>query len=245
MSRSHIRWGFILRGLLISTLLLGAIGLTGFLWLRWISSPPALRSFPEASAAGIDPPTQSKGLQFQSSGFLLQVDEGVYAVTAVHSLMDFWGRGMPAVIPVMVPGDPVPLLLIETQGGDWGRPRWGRDLRVDYALFLLEQEVDPVWVLQPDQRGRAELGEGVWLHGGAGNGADVPGGIVYSVFAHAVWVVMDQQFSPWGMSGSPFISAETGAVVGMAIVTGQQDGHLVIGMHPIGSLVEKIEAAFP
>jgi hypothetical protein len=41
------------------------------------------------------------------------------------------------------------------------------------------------------------------------------------------------------MSGSPIVSFHTGRVVGMALAAGLREGHTVIGMHPIGSLVEK------
>jgi len=245
MKGSGFRWDFVLRGVMLSALFLGMAGVAGFLWLRWLSGPPVLVDLLGAQTLALNHPDKTKGLHFQSSGFFLQVGEGIYASTAAHSLIDFWGRGMPKMIPVTLPGDSSPVFQIKTAGGAWGRPRWGRDLRVDYALFVVNQAVDPAWVLQPDARGQAEPGERVWLHSGAGDGAEVFGGVVYNVSARAVWVVMDEKFSPWGMSGSPFISAETAHVVGMAIVTGQQDGRLVIGMHPIGSLVKKIKAAFP
>ena len=45
------------------------------------------------------------------------------------------------------------------------------------------------------------------------------------------------------MSGSPFVSEHTGQVVGMAIAAGTREGRLVIGMHPIRSLIEKAETA--
>jgi hypothetical protein len=240
MKPSHFRWDFILRGLLVSLIFLGIVGLSGFLWLRWLSLPPDLGELAPRRPPAIPPPQRSKGLLFQSSGFLLQVDEQVYAVTAAHSLIDFMGQGMPEVIPIASPGGSDHLLEIETNGGLWGRPRWGRDLSVDYAIFTVEQAIDPQWILHPDPRGMAEQGEQVWLHSGVGDGSDVFGGTVYSAKASAVWVVMDEQFGPWMMSGSPFTSAETGQVVGMAIAMGQQDGRLVIGMHPIGPLVKKI-----
>jgi hypothetical protein len=242
---SGFRWNFVLKGLMLSLLLLGAAGLIGFLWLRWLSSPPTLGDLPHVRLSDANPPERSKGLLFQSSGFLLQVGDGVYAVTVAHSLIEPLGQGMPTVIPIVSHGGSELSLEVETKAGAWGKPRWGRDLSVDYALFAVDQAIDPQWILQPDERGVAEVGERVWLHSGVGDGSDVYGGIVYSAKASAVWVVMDEQFGPWMMSGSPFISAETGQVVGMAVVTGQQEGRLVIGMHPAGSLVKKITNSFP
>lgn len=245
MKPPGFRWDFVFKSLVLSLLLVGAAGLAGFLWLRWLSTPPALADLPSAGLSDANPPDSSKGLLFQSSGFLLEVDERVFAVTAAHSLVDFRGQGMPEVIHIVSPGGPELSLEVGIEAGIWGRPRWGRDLSVDYALFAVDQVVDPQWILQPDGRGMAEVGERVWLHSGVGDGSDVYGGIVYSTKANGVWVVMDEQFGPWMMSGSPFISAETGQVVGMAIVTGQQEGRLVIGMHPAGSLVKKITNSFP
>lgn len=126
MARSGFRWDFVLRSLGLSSLLLGVVGLAGFLWLRWLSSPPALTDLSAARPAAVELPVASKGLHLQSSGFLLRVEDRIYAVTAAHSLIDFWGRGMPKMIPVTLPGDSSPVFQIETAGGDWGRPHRGR-----------------------------------------------------------------------------------------------------------------------
>ena len=50
---------------------------------------------------------------------------------------------------------------------------------------------------------------------------------------------MDEEFEPSGLSGSPFISQHTGKVIGMAIATTRRGGKVLLGLHPIGSLVEK------
>jgi hypothetical protein len=54
---------------------------------------------------------------------------------------------------------------------------------------------------------------------------------------------MDDVFEPGMMSGSPVLSVHTGQVVGMALAATFQDGSLLIGIHPIGSLVAEAEAA--
>jgi hypothetical protein len=154
--------------LILAILLLATAGLAGFLWLHWNATPPELVSLPPARSASTDHPDHSKGLRFLSSGFLLQVDGQLYAVTAAHSLIDFRGQGMPTVIPIISLGGSGLSLQIETEGGDWGRPRLGRDLRVDYALFVVNQTIDPEWILHPDSRGKAEIGERVWLNSGLG-----------------------------------------------------------------------------
>jgi hypothetical protein len=126
-----------------------------------------------------------------------------------------------------------------------GRPRLGRHLSGDYALFAVEQAVQSKWILLPDDRGSPEFRERVWLHGGVGDGSLVYGGTIYYSRSDAVWAVMEGEFNPALWSGSPFLSVETDRVVGMAVVAGHQRGRLVIGMHPIASLVEKALEAPP
>ena len=72
-------------------------------------------------------------------------------------------------------------------------------------------------------------------------------GTVHAVDRNGAWVLIDDEFKPGLMSGSPFVSEHTGDVVGMAISAGQSEFGLMIGMHPIGSLVSKAEdaASFP
>ena len=54
---------------------------------------------------------------------------------------------------------------------------------------------------------------------------------------------MDEEFEPSGLSGSPFVSQHTGQVIGMAIATTRRGGKVLLGLHPIGSLVEKAQQA--
>jgi hypothetical protein len=48
---------------------------------------------------------------------------------------------------------------------------------------------------------------------------------------------MDGAFNPGLMSGSPLVSQHTGQVVGMAVAASRRINRLLIGIHPIGSLV--------
>jgi hypothetical protein len=68
-------------------------------------------------------------------------------------------------------------------------------------------------------------------------------GTVHTVNKYGFWVLMDDDFHPGRMSGSPFVSSHTGKVVGMAISAAHNDHGLMIGAHPIGSLVAKAESA--
>ncbi len=68
-------------------------------------------------------------------------------------------------------------------------------------------------------------------------------GAVLSADPRAVWVVMDDVFEPSGLSGSPFLSQHTGKVIGMAIATTHHGGKMLLGLHPIRSVVEKAQAA--
>jgi hypothetical protein len=54
---------------------------------------------------------------------------------------------------------------------------------------------------------------------------------------------MDERFDPSLMSGSPLVSQHTGQVVGMAVAASPRRTRLYLGVHPIGSIVEKAESA--
>jgi hypothetical protein len=122
------------------------------------------------------------------------------------------------------------------------------------VLLLVDVPADPGLVLAPDPRGGPQPGERVSLLAGVGGGQDgrnALSGTVQSVGEGAAWVLMDRaSFNPGMMSGSPFLSQHTGQVVGMAIAFSPAHLRLIppryrvmLGMHPIGSIVEKAEAA--
>jgi hypothetical protein len=50
-------------------------------------------------------------------------------------------------------------------------------------------------------------------------------------------------WNPAGMSGSPILSQNTGQVVGMALGAAQRGQRWLIGVHPIGHLVQLAETA--
>lgn len=54
---------------------------------------------------------------------------------------------------------------------------------------------------------------------------------------------LEDSFNPAGYSGCPVVSQHTGRLVGMA-VAGEDQHPVVMGLHPVGSLVEKALAAF-
>ncbi len=129
----------------------------------------------------------------------------------------------------------------------YGKPgvaRSGEDMSVDYALLQVAaaNPIDPTLILKPDPRGLPQPGERVTLYDGL-NAGQTLSGTVQSAGPQAVWVVMDEAFDPSGMSGSPFVSQYTGDVVGMVIATTQRGGRVLLGAHPIGSLVRLAEAA--
>ena len=115
---------------------------------------------------------------------------------------------------------------------------------MDYALW--GSRANPaVPLLEPDPRGGAQPGERIWVFGLGENGSGVSirwPGTVMSSSAQAAWLRMDDSFDPRGYSGCPAVSQYTGRLVGMA-VAGEQRAATVIGLHPVGSLVEKAQAA--
>jgi hypothetical protein len=139
-------------------------------------------------------------------------------------------------------------LEFDTLYGMPGRARSSDDLAVDYILLRPPGPVERRYVLQPDPRGAPQPGERVSLYkcvGGEAGRQHLLEGTVQSVDAVSVWVLMDAPFglAEWSGSGSPLLSQHTGQVVGMLIAGMLRGRSLLLGMHPVGSLVDKMTAA--
>jgi hypothetical protein len=134
----------------------------------------------------------------------------------------------------------------DTLWGQPGKPLTAEYLTRDYVLLQVNVPVEPGLVLTADPRGTPQAGERVSLFSGLGDGQGgrrILEGTVQSVSDTAVWALMDDRFDPGLMSGSPFISQHTGQVVGMAIAASPRRNRLLLGMHPIGSLVQLADSA--
>lgn len=251
-----MNWKFVFRGSIFASVAL-AIGLVLLLWLfnQAFLPPPAGPTPPpptiEVPSGHL--PRLHVGLQefakYQGEtyvlvgcGFFFALDDGtVIGATTAHSLN--FGRAENPLerIAFRLWDQSNYLVEMDALHGDPGKPRLGRDLTVDYVLLDVDEPVDPDFVLAPDPRGGPQLGERVALFSGLGGDPGVFSGTVYNVDRRGSWVIMDENFSPAMMSGSPFVSLYTGNVVGMAISASHREGRLMIGMHPIGSLIEKAE----
>ncbi len=184
---------------------------------------------------------QGEGYRIAGSGFLFALASGeTVAATTAHS------------VSLGDPDQPLERIALgiadrdgfvgefETHRGRPGRPLTPENLTVDYLLLEVDQPVNPALILVPDPRGAPQPGERVSLYSGLGDGQGnvrVLSGTVQSISDTAVWVLMDDTFNPGLMSGSPFVSQHTGQVVGMAVAASPRFNRLLIGMHPIGSLV--------
>lgn len=210
--------------------------------------------------------------QLAGSGFFLELPDGrLVGVTAAHSFrltseleaVSFASLGAQARVRM------------DSLHGDPGAPRLlGNNLTGDYLLLTapVEPESEPVQLpgatisptpsselppalrggpgpglaLVPDPRGGPQPGERVVVYSGV---LDEPqAGAVFKSDDRGAWALMDENFEPALTSGAPVFSEHTGLVIGMALVAGQREGRLVLGLHPIGSLVEKglaAEAAIP
>lgn len=198
--------------------------------------PPGHVAF-EAWAQHADGSTQRAG-----SGFLLQLANGdVVGVMTAHGLN--WATS-PQMIAFHLPQQSQPLVEVDPRTASVGRAFTGYRFDLDFVVLPTDEPMDTALVLQPDARGGPQPGERVVLFGGGGDGDGNPRalyGTVTAASAEAVWVQMDDVFDPAAMSGSPLLSAHTGQVVGMA-VAGRQRSPMLLGFHPIGSLVQKAQA---
>jgi hypothetical protein len=172
------------------------------------------------------------------SGFFIQLaDSEVVGVTTAHSVPLGSSDRPLERIGLRIAGRTGFVAEFDTLRGEPGQPRTGGDMTVDYVLMHTTQPVAPGLVLTPDPRGAPQLGERVSLFSGL-DSRRVLEGTVQSVSDVAVWVSMDEMFNPSLMSGSPFISQHTGQVVGMLIAVTPRRTRLLLGVHPVGSIVE-------
>ena len=250
---------FVIRGLILAlpvAVLIAAI----WIWLQTpFGRPPdptpppptilAPRGEMPAGPLGLQEWAQYRGEAYRpvGCGFLLSTPGGqVVGVTTAHSV----SLGDPdrplERIALGVPGRENYAVESDTLRGAPGRSRTGQDMTVDYVLLQPDVDPDPDLVFTPDPRGAPQPGERVWLYSGRDNDGHkpfIPEGTVQSAGDTAIWVLMDDWFEPQGMSGSPLVSQHTGHVVGMVVAVSPRRGRLLLGAHPVGSIVRLTESA--
>jgi hypothetical protein len=262
MALREMNWRFVIRGLALGLGLLALIVAVVALALpRLFPSPPSGSPPPQPTivAARGDLPSALVGLQewaryegeayqLSGSGFFFSGPNGdVIGATSAHSLdMGNPSHVLERVAFRIAEGDDFVVECTELYGLP-GRPRlFGLDLTRDFVLLKPSGDVDPALVIGPDPRGAPQPGERVVLYSGLGetaNAGSLLEGTVLAVNGTGVWILMDERFEPGLMSGSPVLSQHTGRVIGMVLTATLRGGELVLGIHPIGSLVEKAEQA--
>jgi hypothetical protein len=178
---------------------------------------------------------------------LLQLSDGqVVGVTTAHSV-SIGDSDRPIERIALGLGDRADFVVeFDTFHGHPGRPRTGLDMTVDYVLLVPPQSLDASFVLTPDSRGAPQPGERVSLFTdmrSTNDGRRILEGTVQSVTERAVWVLTDSLFNPALMSGSPLVSQHTGQAVGMLVAGTPRRTRLLLGVHPIGSIVRLAELA--
>jgi Trypsin-like peptidase domain len=250
---------FVLRGLLLS-LLLALLLIAGWIFIQTpfarppdpTPPPPTILAPPgsmPAGPVGLREWALYRGRSYQpvGSGFLLRLSSGdILGITAAHAV-SFEQPGQPLErIALGVAGRPYFAVESDTLRGRPGRRLTPEDLSIDYLFLKVESPVDTSLVLVPDPRGMPQPGERVSLYSGLGDGSGgqrVLEGTVQSVDNRAIWVLMDDRFNPSQLSGSPLVSQHTGQAVGMVLAVSPRGTHLLLGAHPIGSLVRLAESA--
>jgi hypothetical protein len=185
---------------------------------------------------------RGSGYRQVGSGFLLSLASGEnVGVTTAHSLSICDPDQPLERIAFAVVGEAGSAVEFDTLRGPPGRTLTPENLAIDYVLLHVDQPVEPSLLLQPDSRGEPQPGERVSLFSGVAG--RILEGTVQSVSDTAVWVLMDDWFDPGLMSGSPFVSQHTGRVVGMAVSASPRRYRLLLGAHPVGSIVHLAESA--
>ena len=252
---------FIVRGLLLALPVAAIISVAFILAMirAQLGRPPDPTPLPPTILAPCgELPARPVGLQewvryrgeaynLAGSGFLILLRDGqIMGVTTAHSVSIGDPDRPLERIALGVAGQANFVAECDTLWGRPGQPRTGEDMTVDYVLLRADQPIDLGLVLTPDLRGVPQPGERVSLFSGLGDGHGgrrILEGTVQSVDDVAVWVLMDELFNPSLMSGSPFVSQHTGQVVGMAIAVNPRGNRLLLGAHPIGSIVQLAESA--
>jgi hypothetical protein len=200
-------------------------------------------------SAGLQEWARYRGQAYRPVGsgfFFLLADGEIVGATTAHSV-SFGSLEHPLErIALGVAGHADFTGEFDTLIGQPGRTLTADNLAVDYLLLKVDPLLEPDTLLRPDPRGAPQPGERVTLYSGVDAGGEDSrtfGGTVQSVDDNAVWVLMDEWFNPSQMSGSPLLSQHTGKVVGMAVAVSPRRSRLLLGAHPIGSLVRLAESA--
>jgi hypothetical protein len=250
---------FTIKALLLAVpmaILITAVWILGRMGFTRIPDPTPLP--PTIQAPQGEMPTGMVGLQewaqyrdepYRSvgSGFFLLLETGtVVGVTTAHSV----SLGNPnhplERIALGIAGHPDHRWEFSILHGLPGCPWRPGNLSADYVLLAGTEAIQQDLLVAPDPRGAPQPGERVTLYSGLGDGRGglrVHEGTIQSVEDRGFWMLTDRWFNPAQMSGSPIISQHTGQVVGMVVVGSPRLGRIMLGAHPIGSLVSLATSA--
>jgi hypothetical protein len=184
---------------------------------------------------GLTGRVQTVGLSF-GCGFLLALGDGrrvgVATAHAAPAVAPEWSARFYAVDGSVMAD--LPRML--ARGRTFRQDHFGSDT----SIWSVDERTVVGSSLQPDPRGQAQVGERVVLYSNREEGAMA--GVVMVVLKEATWIQLDEVIDPRGLSGCPVVSAYTGRLIGMA-VAGSGGSATVIGLNPVGLLVEKAAKA--
>lgn len=257
MRHPRLNYRFVLRGLLLG-MPLALLGPALWIYLHspWGQAPAPTPPPPTIQVPAGEPPPGFSGLRMWAwyrgedprpvgSGFFLRLADGdLVGVAAGHSAT-FGDPARPLEqVAFGLPGDEALAFVFDTLRGPPGTSHSAQDLTGDYVLLEVDRPVPERLIQRPDSRGGPQPGERVWLFTGvAGSPGRRLAGTVQSANERAFWILMDGQFNPSQMSGSPVVSQHSGLVVGMVLVGSPRRGHLLIGAQPAGSLASRVASA--
>lgn len=254
-----LKWGFVVRGGALAILCLALAALVG---VR-LAFPPVPYGLPppppQIPLPSAEPPAGAAGLQLWArygrapaqlvgSAFVLALPDGrAVGVSAAHnlSLDDPKNPLVSLELRIATSGSETgsheegTMAVVGLLGEPGRARRFGLDLAGDHVLLRLAPGAGAEIALPPDPRGGSQPGERILLIGGIDGSRH--SGSVFQADASGIWCLMDGDFEAGLLSGSPVISLHTGEVVGMALAAGRREGRLVLGMHPIGPLIELAE----
>jgi hypothetical protein len=185
------------------------------------------------------------GPTHQGTGFFTKAPDGrVAAVTSAHFL-DMHG---PALLEArwLDIRTKTPVATFELS---WGQPGNGGtdtstlDLRRDYLLMPVQEQLPDEQILELDPRTKPEGKERIWFPNkdkAAPLGYRVVIGTVVVADMKYITVILDQQITLVSQSGSPIISQATGRVIGTLSRGGRERGKTVLLLTPASALLEAL-----
>ena len=213
--------------------------------------PPVEKEVPQ-----VDPPTGALVYQpgflwmndqesFQGTGFITKGKNGeILGVTSAH-FVDFQGPALAAAVWLSVHDDEKEFLFYSNYGKTGNQyVQSAFDYSTDFLVFFAEEKETKHPLLEIDPREKLAANERIWLPNKDFEqeiGYRLIEGTIIDSSPKMITIKMDEEFPLQSQSGSPFISQQTGKVIGILASAHRPGGELHIIAAPVINLYKEIQ----